>query len=88
MDSLKFTMMVKLLDRYEYKITEFLEEIEKYAERQGWAFMGITEISGYGVSYRISKTTGARNCYDTEYDYENAKWSDIINYKQNKGEKK
>lgn len=88
MEEIKFMMMTKLIDRYEYKINEFIEIIEEYAERGEWSFEGINEFSSRGVSYNISLTTGAKGCYETRYNREYADWFGIAEYIQNKGEEK
>jgi hypothetical protein len=85
---MKFLMMTKLIDRYEWRLNEFIEMIKEYVERGEWAFEGITEISRQGVSYNTSLTTGAKGCYETRYNRDYADWFDIIEYFQNKGETK
>lgn len=79
MDEMRFLLTIKLIEKYDDRISEFFSTIERYVEKLHDAeFTGIEEISSYGVSYTWQRTTGCRGHYNTENGSAHANWAAIL----------
>lgn len=68
MDILKYYMTAKLIEKYEYKIKDFIDIVETVVEKEyKSSFVGIKSFESDGLVFTYSKTTGCRGQYQTTY---------------------
>lgn len=83
MNELKFIMITKLIEKYEYKISDFFSIIEEYVkEKHDAEFMGIKHIEYGGITYTWEKTTGCRGVYNTTSGTKFTSFDSILTFLQ------
>lgn len=68
MDDLKFYMTTKLIEKYQYKISDFIDIVETVVKKEYKSeFVGIKSFEDNGLIFTYQKTTGCRGHYQTQY---------------------
>ena len=88
MNELKFIMTVKLIQKYEERISDFVSIIEDYvAKTYNAEFIGIKQLEYGGLIFSWQRTTGYKGVYQTEFGEQFINFNTILEFLQSQNTK-